>query len=128
LPAPWKLVAFIAAYLAGGFFPAEEVWERLQKRTIDVHFLMLLVAAGAACIGAWGEGATLLFLFSMSGALEHYALGRTQKEIRSLFRDAPKTATAIDGQGREREVKVEQLKTGMRLLSSQGCNFPWTPR
>jgi Cd2+/Zn2+-exporting ATPase len=124
LPAPWKLAAFIAAYVAGGFYPAEEVWERLKKRTIDVHFLMLLVAAGAACIGAWGEGATLLFLFSLSGALEHYALGRTQKEIRSLFRDAPKTATAIDEQGREREVKVELLKPGMKLLIKPGAQFP----
>ena len=70
-----------------------EVWERLQQRAIDVHFLMLAVAVGAASIGAWAEGATLLFLFSFSGALEHFALGRTQKEIRSLFRDAPKTAT-----------------------------------
>jgi Cd2+/Zn2+-exporting ATPase len=123
-PAPFKVFAYVVACIAGGFYPAEEVWERLQKRTIDVHFLMLFVAAGAASIGAWGEGATLLFLFSFSGALEHYALGRTQKEIRSLFRDAPKTATALDEQGREREVKVEQLKTGMRLLIKPGAQFP----
>ena len=123
-PAPFKIIFYVAACLAGGFYPAEEVWERLQKRTIDVHFLMLFVAAGAASIGAWGEGATLLFFFSFSGALEHYALGRTQKEIRSLFRDAPKTATALDELGREREVKVEQLKTGMRLLIKPGAQFP----
>ena len=85
---------------------------------------MLAVAAGAASIGAWGEGATLLFLFSLSGALEHYALGRTQKEIRSLFRDAPKIATVLDAQGNEREVKVEQLKPGMRLLIKPGAQFP----
>ena len=122
--APFKIIFYVASCLAGAFYPAEEVWERLQKRTIDVHFLMLFVAAGAASIGAWGEGATLLFLFSFSGALEHYALGRTQKEIRSLFRDAPKTATALDEMGREREVKVEQLKTGMRLLIKPGAQFP----
>jgi Cd2+/Zn2+-exporting ATPase len=85
---------------------------------------MIFVAAGAASIGAWGEGATLLFLFSFSGALEHYALGRTQKEIRSLFRDAPKVATAIDDRGNEREVKVEQLAPGMRLLIKPGAQFP----
>ena len=85
---------------------------------------MLAVAVGAASIGAWAEGATLLFLFSLSGALEHYALGRTQKEIRSLFRDAPKVATVIDSHGNEREVKVEQLKQGMRLLIKPGAQFP----
>ncbi len=120
----WSVAAYVLACLAGGFYPAEEVWERLQKRTIDVHFLMLFVAAGAASIGAWGEGATLLFLFSFSGALEHYALGRTQKEIRSLFRNAPKVATVLDARGQEREVKVEQLRPGLRLLIKPGAQFP----
>jgi Cd2+/Zn2+-exporting ATPase len=120
----WSVAAYAFAYLAGGFYPAEEVWERLKKRTIDVHFLMIFVAAGAAGIGAWGEGATLLFLFAFSGALEHYALGRTQKEIRSLFRDAPKVATTLDAGGNEREVKVEQLTPGMRLLIKPGAQFP----
>ena len=124
LPAPFKMAAFAAAYLAGGFYPAEEVWERLQKRVLDVHFLMLAVAVGAACIGAWAEGATLLFLFSFSGALEHYALGRTQKEIRSLFRDAPKTATVLDADGNETEIAVEKIRAGTRLLIKPGAQFP----
>jgi Cd2+/Zn2+-exporting ATPase len=124
LTGQWSVAAYVFAYLAGGFYPAAEVWERLQKRTIDVHFLMIFVAAGAASIGAWGEGATLLFLFSFSGALEHYALGRTQKEIRSLFRDAPKVATVLDDRGSEREIKVEQLTRGMRLLIKPGAQFP----
>src|SRR5436190_13088137 len=64
---PWALGGYILAYLAGSWFTAGEVWERLRKNTIDVHFLMLAVAAGSATIGAWGEGATLLFLFSFSG-------------------------------------------------------------
>ena len=120
----WRVPLFILSYLAGAWFPGEEVWERLQKRTLDVHFLMLAVAAGSASIGAWGEGATLLFLFSFSGALEHYALGRTQKEIRSLFRDAPKTATVIDAGGNEKEVPVESLRAGMRLVIKPGSQFP----
>jgi Zn2+/Cd2+-exporting ATPase len=115
---------YVCAYIAGGWFPAEEVWERLQKRAIDVHFLMLAVAAGAASVSAWAEGAVLLFLFSLSGALEHYALGRTQKEIRSLFRETPKVATVVDSNGNEREVKVEALQRGMRLLVKPGSQFP----
>ncbi|HLP76707.1 MAG TPA: HAD-IC family P-type ATPase, partial [Candidatus Paceibacterota bacterium] len=124
VPAAWRIPVFVLSFLAGAWFPAEEVWERLQQRAIDVHFLMLAVAAGSASIGAWGEGATLLFLFSFSGALEHFALGRTQKEIRSLFREAPKFATVLDEQGRESEVKVESLRPGMRLLIKPGTQFP----
>src|SRR5262249_52456942 len=103
---------------------AQEVWERLQQRAIDVHFLMLAVAVGAACINAGGGGATLLFLFLIFGALEHFALGRAQKGIRSLFRGAPEVAMVLDEQGREREVNVEQLRTGMRLLVKPGAQFP----
>ncbi len=123
-PPAWRLPLFVLSYLAGAFFPAEEVWERIRQRSIDVHFLMIAVAVGSASIGAWGEGATLLFLFSLSGALEHYALGRTQKEIRSLFREAPKVATVLEAAGGERELPVEQLQTGMRLLVKPGSQFP----
>lgn len=123
VPAAGRIPMFVLSYLAGAWFPAEEVWERLRQRAIDVHFLMLAVAAGSASIGAWGEGATLLFLFSLSGALEHYALGRTQKEIRSLFHDAPKTATVLDAAGNESEVPVESLRRGMRLRVKPGSQF-----
>jgi Zn2+/Cd2+-exporting ATPase len=121
---PQSVIGYILAYVAGAWFTTHEVWERLQKRAIDVHFLMLAVAAGSASIGAWGEGATLLFLFSFSGALEHFALGRTQREIRSLFREAPKFATVVDEQGNERQLEVERLETGMRLLIKPGEQFP----
>ena len=121
---PIAVAGYALAYLAGSWFTAQEVWERLRKREIDVHFLMLAVAAGSASIGAWSEGAMLLFLFSLSGALEHYALGRTQREIRSLFHDAPKVAAVVDTEGREREVAVERLVPGMRLAVKPGSQFP----
>jgi Cd2+/Zn2+-exporting ATPase len=123
-PGKASVALYALAYLAGAWYTAQEVWERLQQRAIDVHFLMLAVAAGSASIGAWGEGATLLFLFSLSGALEHFALGRTQKEIHALFRDAPKVATILDEAGHETPIKVELLRPGMRLLIKPGEQFP----
>lgn len=123
-PGPWKIVFYAAAYVAGSIYQIEEIWERLQKLILDVHFLMLFVAAVAAYLNAWGEGATLLFLFSFSGALEHYAMGRTQKEIRSLFRDTPKTAIVLDEQNHEHELAVEKIRAGMKLLIKPGAQFP----
>jgi Zn2+/Cd2+-exporting ATPase len=124
-PTPAGYLLFALAYLAGSWFAAEELWEHLREDGgLDVHFLMLFVAAGAASIGAWAEGATLLFLFSFAGALEHYAMERTQREIRSLFRDAPKVATLMDDQGREAEIPVENIRAGMRLLVKPGGQFP----
>lgn len=117
-------ILYALAYVAGSWFAAEEVLERLRKGAIDIHFLMLAVAGGSAAIGAWGEGAMLLFLFSFAGALEHYAMGRTQREIRALYRDAPKTATVIEPGGHERELPVESLRPSMRLLVKPGAQFP----
>jgi len=121
---PLSVMSYVAAYVAGSWYTVQDVWERLKKRAIDVHFLMLAVALGSASIGAWGEGATLLFLFSLSGALEGFALGRTKREIRSLFREAPKFATVLDPGGQERELQVEKLRRGMRLLVKPGAQFP----
>lgn len=118
------LPCFILSYLAGGWYAFQEVLERLRARVLDVHFLMLAVAAGSAAVGEWEEGATLLFLFSLSGALEHYALGRTQKEIRSLFKNAPKTATVVREDGKEEVVEVALLQPGWKLLVKPGEAFP----
>ena len=115
---------FAAAYFAGAWFTVQEVWEKLRVREIDVHFLMLAVAAGAAAIGDWAEGAGLLFLFSLSGALEHYAMERTQKEISSLIDSAPKSATVLDPAGAEQTVPVADLQAGMRLRIKPGEQFP----
>lgn len=126
-PAPGVVgyVFYALAYLAGSWFAAEEAWERLRKeRGLDVHFLMLAVAAGAAAVNQWNEGVILLFLFSLAGALEHYAMERTQREIRSLFRDAPKVATRLDEDGHEREIAVDRIRSGMRLLVKPGGQFP----
>jgi Cd2+/Zn2+-exporting ATPase len=120
---PVRLSLFVLSYLAGGWFSAQDVWELLKKRVLDVHFLMLFVAIGSASIGGWLEGATLLFLFSLSGALESYALGRTEREIRSLFQSAPKNARILRD-GIEETVPVEEIAPGMRLLIRPGELVP----
>ncbi|MCU0786480.1 MAG: cation-translocating P-type ATPase [Verrucomicrobia bacterium] len=118
-------VFYALAYLAGSWFAAEELWERLRKEGgLDVHFLMLAVAAGAAAVNQWNEGVVLLFLFSFAGALEHYAMERTQREIRSLFHDAPKVAVRVDERGNETEIAVEKIRSGMRLVVKPGSQFP----
>ncbi len=121
---PVALVAYILAYLTGSWHAAEETWELLRKRILDIHFLMLCVAVGAAVIGHWWEGAVLMFLFSFSGALEDYAMQRTKREINSLFKAAPKQATLLQPDGSERLVNVDELAAGAVLLVRPGEQFP----
>ncbi len=113
-----------AALIAGGFDAAKDSWENLKSRTLDIHFLMLAVAVGAVCIGAWHEAVLLLFLFSGAGAMEAYAMDRTQREVSSLLDSAPKTATLLDGSGGETTVQVEALAVGNRVRVKPGEAFP----
>ena len=92
---------FLAGLVTGGWDAAIDTWENLKKREIDIHFLMLAVAIGATFIGAWGEAVLLLFLFSASGAMEEYALDRTQREVSALLKTSPKRATLVLADGSE---------------------------
>ncbi len=124
LPAPTAALCYGLALVAGGWDAAKDSWENLRAGRLEIHFLMLTVAAGAAAVGAWGEAALLLFLFSASGAMEEFALDRTHREVSALLKTAPKYATLKLGDGGEREVAVEELKIGDRVLVRPGGAFP----
>jgi Cd2+/Zn2+-exporting ATPase len=115
---------FVVAYVAGGWKTAEEVWHKIRSGILDIHFLMLAVAVGAACVGHWDEGALLLFLFSLSGALEELAAYRTERELAGLFRAAPREAIRILEDGTEEKVAVDLLEPGMRVRVRPGDGFP----
>lgn len=122
-PSWLPIVCYLVAIIAGGWDAAKDVFHDLPKGHLDIHFLMLAVAGGATAIGAWREGALLLFLFSLSGALEQFAKYRTRKSIDSLFQAAPKTATVVD-RGGEEEVPVAFVRAGQVVLVKPGQLFP----
>ncbi len=119
-----SVISFVFGMICGGFDAAKDVRENLPKGEFDIHFLMLVVAIGASCIGHWGEGAILLLLFSVSGALEHYTMARTQRAISSLFKAAPKTANVLDAEGKEKSVPVEEVRVGDMIFVRPGDTIP----
>lgn len=102
---------YVAAYFFGAFYTVREAIDNLRLAKFEIDTLMLVAAAGAALLGAWAEGALLLFLFSLGHALEHYAMGRAKQAIEALAKLAPPTAT-VRRDGETREVPVEELKVG----------------
>jgi Zn2+/Cd2+-exporting ATPase len=116
-------VSFTLAYLAGGWFATQDMWHALKQRKIDIQFLMVAVALGALFVSAWTEGATLLFLFSLSNGLEQFANYRTRKSIESLLKIAPKYALRRENQGWV-EVAVEEVQADDELLVKPGELFP----
>jgi Cd2+/Zn2+-exporting ATPase len=58
---------------------------------------MVVAALGAAVLGAWFEGAFLLFLFSLGHALEHRAMERARRSVEALARLRPTVARVRKG-------------------------------
>jgi len=111
VPAWISLSLYIAACFFGGFYTAKEAVETVFKGGFEIDFLMLVAAAGAATLGAWAEGALLLFLFSLGHSLEHYAMNKARKSIAALTELAPKTAI-VKRNGKTEEIGVEDLHIG----------------
>jgi Cd2+/Zn2+-exporting ATPase len=123
LPTALELLAFAAAYLSGGLFSTVRSLHSLAQRKLDIDLLMLLSATGAALIGEFEEGALLLFLFSLSNALESRALSRTTRAIESLMELRPDTAQLLED-GQERQVAVEALQVGALVRVRPGERIP----
>ncbi|WP_432800038.1 heavy metal translocating P-type ATPase [Poriferisphaera sp. WC338] len=100
---------FAGTYYFGGWYTLKDAVASIRVGRFEIDFLMLVAAAGAAYLGLVEEGAFLLFLFSLGHALEHYALGRARRAIKSLTELAPKTATVLRN-GKEETVGIESIK------------------
>ncbi len=105
------LGCYIAAYVFGGYYTVTEAIEKIRSSKFEIDFLMIVAAAGAASLGAWAEGALLLFLFSIGHALEGYAMGKAKRAIEALSELAPKKAR-VRRDSTEMEVPVEELVVG----------------
>jgi Cd2+/Zn2+-exporting ATPase len=119
----FAIALFVVAYLSGGWFASIDLAGELRRGVFDINLLMIVVAIGAAGVGAWAEGGTLLFLFSLSNALEHFANHRTEQTISSLLRSAPETARRREN-GDWKEVPTESLGIDDELLVKPGDLFP----
>ncbi|MEZ6211278.1 MAG: cation-translocating P-type ATPase [Phycisphaerales bacterium] len=95
----------------GMIFGVKAAWEALRDLSIDIDVLMVVGAALSAVIGHPAEGALLMFLFTLSGALEELAMMRTQREIESLHKMMPTEALLKRGDAIE-PIDPTLLQTG----------------
>lgn len=119
------VTTFVLAFIIGGFAKAKEgVEETIANKELNVEFLMILAAIGSAIIGYWTEGAILIFIFALSGALETYAMNKSHKEISSLMDMQPEEAWLVQPDGSLQRVKVETLQVGDIIAIKPGERIP----
>ncbi len=152
-PLPGELPASIAAgvllglglaakYLGAGFLhPLVElslVWTSLAigmvyggraallsllELRFDIDALMVVAASLAAFSGHPEDGALLLFLFTLSGALEDRAMRRTRHAVEALHRLMP-THASVRRDAEWVDIEPERLVEGDRILIRPGESVP----
>ncbi|MCM3115861.1 cadmium-translocating P-type ATPase [Neobacillus sp. MER 74] len=119
-----SIIAYLLAFVIGGFAKAKEGIEATyENKELNVEMLMIFAAIGSAIIGYWTEGAMLIFIFAVSGALETYTMNKSHKEISSLMKLQPEEALLISD-GSEKRVPVSMLHIGDLILIKPGERIP----
>ena len=113
------LGAELAALAVGALTFVPQALRNLPRRRLTVGTLMTIAAAGAVALGQVGEAAMLAFLFSISEALESYAITRTRQGLRALLDLVPDQATVLRD-GREVSVEPAELRIGDTLIVRPG--------
>ncbi|QIC47336.1 cadmium-translocating P-type ATPase [Lysinibacillus sphaericus] len=120
-----SVLLYVIAFCVGGFAKAKEgIEETIEERKLNVELLMVLAAIGSAAIGYWTEGAILIFIFAVSGALETYAMNKSHREISALMNLQPEEAWLVRGSFEPMKVSVSTLQIGDHLLIKPGERIP----
>lgn len=118
-----KILAFIIAIVAGGWFILPKTLRALRQFSLDMNVLMTVAVIGAAAIGEWSEGAAVVFLFALSEALEAFSLNRARRAIQALLKLAPETAL-VKRDNDFKEVSVQQVSVGEIVSIRSGAKVP----
>ena len=85
---------------------------------------MVLAALAAAGVGEVLDGAILLFLFSLAGTLEAYAMGSTKRSVAGLMKLRPDEANRLKPDGTTERVPVESLAIGDSIIVRPAERIP----
>jgi len=117
-------VLYALAIIIGGYHPARAGLLSLRAGfSFDMNVLMIIAVFGAAAIGEWAEGATVIFLFSLGNALESYTLEKTRQSIQRLMDLSPNDALVRRGE-EELRLPLEEIQVGDQVIIKPGERIP----
>jgi len=86
------ITMYAVAMIISGYKPVKSAYYAIRSRSLDMNVLMSAAAIGAAFLGEWLEGATVVWLFSLGLNLQNRAIEKTRKSIRGLMELTPPEA------------------------------------
>jgi Cd2+/Zn2+-exporting ATPase len=113
------VIGYGAAIVIGGYSLFIKGFKNVSRLNFDMSTLMTIAIIGAALIGEWGEGATVVILFALSEALERFSMDKARQSIESLVDIAPKEAFIVRN-GQELTLSVESIETDDIMIVKPG--------
>ncbi|MGK9185456.1 cadmium-translocating P-type ATPase [Priestia filamentosa] len=116
-------VLYAIAIIISGYKPAKSAYYAVKSRSLDMNVLMTVAALGAAVIGEWLEGATVVWLFALGVALQNRSIEQTRRSIRNLMDLAPPEAWVKQGEQLVKKA-VEEVGVGTIIVVKPGDRIP----
>jgi len=117
------ILMYAIALIISGYRPAKSAYFAIKSRSLDMNVLMSAAAIGAALIGQWFEGATVVWLFTLGTTLQNISIEKTRNAIRSLTNLAPSKAWIRMGADLVKR-PVEELSVGETIIVKPGEKVP----
>lgn len=116
-------ILYAVAMVISGYKPAKSAFYAVKSRSLDMNVLMTVAALGAAIIGEWLEGATVVWLFALGVALQTRSIEQTRNSIRNLMDLAPPEAWVKQGDQLVKKA-VEEISIGNVIVVKPGDRIP----
>ena len=114
---------YAIAMVISGYKPVKSAFYAIKSRSLDMNVLMSAAAIGAALIGEWLEGATVVWLFAIGNYLQTKSIERTRNSIRNLMDLAPPEAWVQVGSEIIKK-PVEEITVGDIIIVKPGDKIP----
>lgn len=122
-PGSVTIPLYVGAMLTGGPRIALKGLRAARALDLDMNFLMTIAVIGAAAIGEWGEGAMVIFLFSLAQLLESHSLDRARNALQSLINLSPREAL-VKRDGKEVVLPIEDVRLGDTVVVRPSERIP----
>ncbi|MGY0692747.1 heavy metal translocating P-type ATPase [Virgibacillus sp. FSP13] len=116
-------ILYAVAIVISSYKPVKSAYYAIKSRSLDMNVLMSAAAIGAAIIGEWFEGATVVWLFALGTALQNRSIEQTRKSIRNLMDLAPSEAWIKVGAELVKK-PVDDVSVGEVVVIKPGDRIP----